>query len=33
MGIGGRCLDYLSPPPDAPFATFREELERLEATP
>ena len=33
MGIGGRCPDYLSPPPDAPFATFRDELERLEATP
>src|SRR5215213_6131086 len=33
MGIRGRCPDYLSPPPDAPFATFRDELERLEATP
>jgi hypothetical protein len=33
MGIGGRCPDYLSPPPDAPHATFRDELERLEATP
>ena len=33
MGIGGRCPDYLSPPPEAPHATFRDELERLEATP
>jgi hypothetical protein len=33
MGIGGRCPDYLSPPPDAPHATFQDELERLEATP
>jgi hypothetical protein len=32
-GIRGRCPDYLSPPPDAPYATFQEELERLEATP
>ena len=33
MGIGGRCPDYLSPPPEAPHATFRDELQRLEATP
>src|SRR5215218_11320246 len=33
MGIEGRCPDYLSPPPDASHATFRDELERLEATP
>jgi DNA-binding CsgD family transcriptional regulator len=33
MGIGGRCPDYLSPPPEAPNATFRDELERLESTP
>jgi len=33
MGIGERCPDYLSPPPDAPHATFRDELELLEATP
>ena len=32
MGIGGRCPDYLSPPPESPHATFRDELERLEAT-
>jgi DNA-binding transcriptional ArsR family regulator len=32
VGIGGRCPDYLSPPPDGPGATFREELERLGAT-
>jgi DNA-binding transcriptional ArsR family regulator len=32
VGIGGRCPDYLSPPPDGPGATFREELERLAAT-
>jgi hypothetical protein len=32
-GYRGRCPDYLSPPPDAPHATFRDELERLEATP
>ena len=33
VGIGGRCPDYLSPSPDAPGAAFREELERLGATP
>lgn len=33
MGVGGRCPDYLSPPPDASLATFRDELERLRATP
>lgn len=33
VGVGGRCPDYLSPPPDAPGAAFREELERLGATP
>jgi len=32
-GVGGRCPDYLSPPPDASLSTFREELERLRATP
>lgn len=32
-GIGGRCPDYLSPPPDASCSTFRQELERLRATP
>ena len=33
VGVGGRCPDYLSPPPDATRATFRGELEKLEATP
>lgn len=33
VGVGGRCPDYLSPPPDGPGATFRQELERLGATP
>ncbi len=32
-GIGGRCPDYLSPPPDASCSTFRQELERLRAIP
>ena len=32
-GVGGRCPDYLSPPPGAPLPAFREELERLRATP
>jgi DNA-binding transcriptional ArsR family regulator len=33
VGVGGRCPDYLSPPPDAARAAFRDELERLGATP
>lgn len=33
IGVGGRCPDYLSPPPNAFPGTFRDELERLEATP
>ena len=32
-GVGGRCPDYLSPPPDSSIATFQEELECLRATP
>lgn len=32
-GVGERCPDYLSPPPDASRPTFGEELEVLRATP
>lgn len=32
-GVGGRCPDYLSPPPDASRPSFGEELEVLRATP
>lgn len=33
MCVERLCPDFLSPPPDAPVATFGEELERLRATP
>jgi DNA-binding transcriptional ArsR family regulator len=33
MCVEGRCPDFLTPPPDASTPTFREELERLRATP
>src|SRR5215208_4721209 len=33
MCVAGRCPDFLTPPPDATAPTFREELERVAATP
>jgi len=33
MCVKGRCPDFLTPPPDAPVATFGDELELLRATP
>ena len=33
MCVERACPDFLSPPPEAPVATFGEELERLRATP
>jgi DNA-binding transcriptional ArsR family regulator len=33
MCVERACPDFLSPPPEAPIATFGEELERLRATP
>jgi DNA-binding transcriptional ArsR family regulator len=33
MCVEGRCPDFLTPPPDPSAPTFREELERLRATP
>ena len=32
MCVESACPDFLTPPPDAPAATFGEELERLRAT-
>jgi len=32
-GVGGRCPDYLSPPPDSSITTVQEELEYLRSTP
>jgi hypothetical protein len=33
MCVAGRCPDFLTPPPDPSAPTFREELERVAATP